>query len=72
MNLDPILSEVRRIKEERAQSFNFDIEAMGRELMESQGVFDGGRLLKGPEELQELARQSDTHPLLVKEDPPPC
>ncbi len=68
--MDPILREVRRIKEERAQSFNFDIEAMGRDLMQIQEHSDGGPLLKGPEELQALARQSPTEPLIVKEEPP--
>ena len=36
MPRDPIVEEMRRIKEEHAAKFNYDIEAMGKSLQEEQ------------------------------------
>ncbi len=36
MPRDPIVEEMRRIKEEHAARFNYDIEAMGKSLQEEQ------------------------------------
>ena len=44
---DPIVEEIRRIREEYAAKFNYDIRAMCRDLMERQGK-DGHKVVSFP------------------------
>jgi len=46
MRNDPIVEEVRRIKEEHAARYNYDIRAMGKALQEEQKR--GGRKVVSP------------------------
>ncbi|MGA2034869.1 MAG: hypothetical protein ABSG68_21675 [Thermoguttaceae bacterium] len=41
MEDDPIIAEIRKIREEHAKRFNFDVRAMGEDLRRRQ--FKGGR-----------------------------
>jgi len=44
---DPIVEEIRRLREDHAAKFNYDIEAICRDLMERQGR-DGRRVVSFP------------------------
>jgi hypothetical protein len=65
MKIDPIVEEVRRIRDELARRFNYDVRAIGRDLMARQGH------TLTPDELEAIRSRpaSAGMPLVVREKP---
>lgn len=65
MKPDPIVEEVRRIRDELARKFNYDVRAIGEDAMARQ------RNMLTPEELEAIRAKPSkaTTPLTVREQP---
>jgi hypothetical protein len=63
MNSDPIVEEVRRIRDELARKFNYDLQSIGQDLMARQGK------TLSPEQLAAIraTRTPSPAPLAVRE-----
>lgn len=67
MNNDPIVEEVRRVRDELAREFNYDIHAIFADLRTRQETGDSAHpLVKDAREWAE----TQEHVLTLREDPP--
>lgn len=59
---DPIVEEIRRVREEHAARFNFDLEAIVADLMRSEADRDWPRASFSPRRIEEPMAQAEPQP----------
>jgi hypothetical protein len=58
---DPVVEEVRRIREEHAAEFNYDVEAIFADLKRSEAKHNRARVSFGPRRIEKPILPSATH-----------